>query len=43
MEVETLLENIDKIHTTELGKERIKRNLKLDLDDVVLYFMLNST
>lgn len=24
-----LLDNIDKIHTTELGVERIKRNLKL--------------
>jgi hypothetical protein len=30
-----LLSNIDKIHTTELGVERIKRNLCLDVDDVV--------
>lgn len=29
--------NIDKIHTTELGKIRIKRNLNLDIDDVVRY------
>ena len=27
--------NIDKIHTTELGVERIKRNLDLQTDDVV--------
>jgi hypothetical protein len=26
---------LDKIHTTELGKERIKKNLCLDTDDVV--------
>lgn len=32
-----LLSNIDKIHTTELGVLRIKRNLKLDTDDVVGY------
>lgn len=30
-----LLKNIDKIHTTELGVVRIKRNLSLDIDDVV--------
>ena len=30
-----LISNIDKIHTTELGVERIKRNLCLDVDDVV--------
>jgi hypothetical protein len=30
-----LILNIDKIHTTELGIERIKRNLDLDIDDVV--------
>lgn len=30
-----LLLNIDKIHTTELGVVRIKRNLELDTDDVV--------
>ena len=27
---QVLLDNIDKIHTTELGVERIKKNLKLD-------------
>lgn len=30
-----LLANLDKIHTTELGVERIKKNLKLDTADVV--------
>ena len=30
-----LLKNIDKIHTTEMGSERIKRNLELETDDVV--------
>jgi hypothetical protein len=30
-----LLSNLDKIHTTELGKERIKKNLGLITDDVV--------
>lgn len=33
---EILLENIDKIHTTKMGIDRIKRNLKIN-DDVVLY------
>jgi hypothetical protein len=32
-----LLSNADKIHTTELGVERIKRNLCLDIDDVVCW------
>lgn len=30
-----LIENIDKLHTTELGAERIKKNLQLETDDVV--------
>jgi AhpD family alkylhydroperoxidase len=30
-----LMQNIDKIHTTQLGVERIKRNLDLKTDDVV--------
>ncbi|NBJ92463.1 DUF3781 domain-containing protein [Parablautia muri] len=30
-----LRENLDKLHTTELGVVRIKRNLSLDTDDVV--------
>lgn len=32
-----LLDHIDKIHTTEMGIDRIKRNLKLDTADVVAY------
>lgn len=32
-----LLANIDKLHTTEMGITRIKKNLKLDVDDVVDY------
>lgn len=32
-----LLDNIDKIHTTEMGVERIKRNMKIDTTDVVVY------
>ena len=32
-----LLNNIDKVHTTEMGIDRIKKNLKLDTDDVVEY------
>jgi len=30
-----LISNLDKIHTTELGVERIKRNLSLNTEDVV--------
>lgn len=30
-----LLENLDKLHTTEMGVVRIKRNLSLDTDLVV--------
>lgn len=30
-----LLNNLDKLHTTELGVIRIKRNLSLDTDNVV--------
>lgn len=30
-----LLSNLDKVHTTEMGIQRIKRNLSLDTDDVV--------
>lgn len=32
-----LIENIEKIHTTELGVVRIKRNLNLANDDVVVW------
>lgn len=31
----SLIENIDKLHTTEMGVERIKRNLQIETDDVV--------
>lgn len=30
-----LRKNLDKLHTTKLGIERIKRNLSLETDDVV--------
>ena len=30
-----LVENIDKLHTTEMGAERIKRNLQLETADIV--------
>ena len=30
-----LLANLDKIHSTKLGVERIKKNLKLDTNDVI--------
>ncbi len=30
-----LIENLDRLHTTELGAVRIKRNLTLDMDNVV--------
>lgn len=33
----TLLDSIDKIHTTKMGVDRIKRNLKLDNVDVIEY------
>ena len=32
-----LIEHIDKLHTTERGVGRIKRNLSVDADDVVPY------
>ena len=32
-----LLENIDKIHTTILGEERIKKNLSLNNIDILEY------
>lgn len=32
-----LLLNVEKIHTTEMGIDRIRKNLKLDLDDICLY------
>lgn len=41
-----LIENLDKLHTTELGIGRIKKNLSLDVDDVVKWCsnkILNSS
>lgn len=32
-----LLDNINKVHTTAMGINRIKKNLKLDTNDVVEY------
>ncbi len=37
MSANILISNIDKLKTTELGKVRIKRNLNLSNEDVVLY------
>lgn len=34
---EELLSNIDKVHTTKMGIDRIKKNLKIDTNDVVEY------
>ena len=31
----SLVENIDKLHTTEMGIERIKKNLQIEVDDIV--------
>lgn len=30
-----LIQNLDKLHTTQLGVSRIKKNLSLNVDDVV--------
>ena len=37
MSKEILLSNIGKIHTTEMGAERIRKNLFLNSEDVVEY------
>ena len=34
---EILLSNIDKVHTTEMGIDRIKRNIKINTENVVKY------
>ena len=34
---EILLSNIDKLHTTEMGIDRIKRNIKINTEIVVKY------
>lgn len=36
-DMKEVLENIDRVHTTEMGVERIRKNLSLDIDDVVGY------
>ena len=36
MEID-LIKNLDKIHTTELGAQRIKKNLDLDLPDIIAW------
>lgn len=37
MDKQILLDNISLVHTTEMGVDRIKRNLKIDTKDVVEY------
>ena len=37
MDKKELIKNLDKVHTTELGIGRIKRNLNLNTNDVVKY------
>ena len=37
MKQNNLLKKIDQLHTTEFGLKRIKRNLNLEVDDVVGY------
>ena len=37
MNKEKLLANIDKVHTTKMCIDRIKKNLKLDTSDVVKF------
>ena len=32
-----LLNNLDKVHTTERGVDRIKRNIGVDVEDIVKY------
>lgn len=32
-----LLRNLDKVHTTEMGVDRIKRNIEVDVEDIVEY------
>lgn len=32
---ESLLQYLDKLHTTELGADRIKKNLGIDVDDII--------
>ena len=34
-----LLNNLDKIHTTKIGVDRIKKNLNIEIEDVVNYLL----
>ena len=34
-----LLNNLDKIHTTKMGVDRIKKNLNIEIEDVVNYLL----
>lgn len=34
-----LLNNLDKIHTTKMGVDRIKKNLNIEIEDVVNYLV----
>lgn len=35
--INDLILNLDKLHTTDMGVDRIKRNLQIDVSDVVKY------
>ncbi len=35
-----LMKNIEKLHTTKIGEERIKRNLIIEADDVIQWCKL---
>lgn len=35
--INDLILNLDKLHTTDMGEDRIKRNLQIDVSDVVKY------
>ena len=39
MDKDILLENMNKIHTTSMGIDRIKKNLKIEVSDVVTYLI----
>jgi len=35
VQMNDLIENIDKLHTTRMGVERVKRNLRIETGDIV--------
>ena len=39
MQENDLLSNLDKLHTTELGTKRIRKNLALETDDIIKWFI----